>query len=91
MLIEILSSEGLKVVGQGLLLPGELPDEKKEEEEKERLQTLCVPLPSPSPWQCHGPAPELSTRCLLLTLPPSQQLARGSRHRCDFHGFRVCK
>lgn len=78
-LIELLSSEGLKVVGKGLLLPGWFPGEKKEEEE--RLQTVCVPHPLPSPWQCHGPAPELSTHGLPLTLPPSQQLARGSRHR----------
>lgn len=80
-LIELLSSEGLKVVGKGLLLPGWLPDEKKEEEEKTLDHVRS----------CHGPASKLSTHCLPLTLPPSQQLARVSRHRWDFHRFQVCK
>lgn len=54
MLIELLSSEGLKVVGQGLLLPGWLPDEKKEEEEKESSRPCAFLILYPLPGSAMG-------------------------------------
>lgn len=92
-LIQLLSSEGLKVVGQGPLLPEGLPDEKEEEEEeeKERLQTLGVPHPLPSPWQCHGPAPALSTHCLPLTLHQASSWPGDPAIGAIFIGFRYAR